>query len=440
MSILEKALSTPEERTPEPYVQTPSMGELLNEANTLYSRVTASSDLVSKIETATNQLEEISAEISQEGGLSDLSRAMISRTHKLLTGVDVMGSRINALESADADENFKDEVVQQIQKNTLNEFLVALKEKFYDSWGDTKSWYSKIVSIRSSIAKKNADTLDRASKVTGDPKALEFIFKENLDIDNNGKVSYQELLTGILTMLGYTEKRLNAKVDKNFEDFIIGCQRVVDAYRSKGEADPTELLKYKDLYLPPPEVLTSELEDKNVKARLTDSDTAKLIQTRRFPGSTYVVISSPNTETKATPVSFIEDTWLKLYSEKSAEERDSVKVRTFYPNQIVHLSTELATGLDNLGYFDKSWERRDKFMTKVFTSLDKTITAIGEKLTDSSKDMKTDEELRAITRVMIKAIQLDNTFNSMLINHVVKITAQCVDLNNACLLQYGDAV
>lgn len=434
MSILENVL----EQTPEPFVSTPSMGQLLQEADTMYSRVTAGADLVSKIENVTEHLENINAEIAQEGGLSDLSRAMISRTHKLLTGVDVMGSRVTALEAADADSEFKDDVVQQIQNNTLNEFLAALKEKFYDSWGDTKSWYGKIVSIRETIIKKNADTLERATKVTGDPKTLEFQFKDNIDIDNNGKVSFQELLTGIEAMLGYTEKRLNVKVDKNFEDFIVGCQRVVDGYRAKGEADYSELLKYKELYNPPPEVLTSELENKSVKGQVSDSDSAKLIQTRRFPGASYVIISSPGTEVKATPVSFIEDTWVKLYTEKSTDEKDSVRVRTFYPNQIVHLSTELAAGLDSLGYFDKSWERRDKFMTKVFGSLDKTISLIGEKLTDSSKDSKTDEELRAITRVMIKAIQLDNTFNSMLINHVIKITAQCVDLNNACLLQYSD--
>ena len=78
-------------------------------------------------------------------------------------------------------------------------------------------------------------------------------------------------------------------------------------------------------------------------------------------------------------------------------------------------------------------------MTKVFGSLDKTISVISGKLTDSSLDKKTDAELRGLCRIMIRAIQLDNTFNSMLINHVIKITAQTNDLNNACLLQYdGD--
>ena len=37
---------------------------------------------------------------------------------------------------------------------------------------------------------------------------------------------------------------------------------------------------------------------------------------------------------------------------------------------------------------------------------------------------------------MIRAIQLDNTFNSMLINHVIRIAAQVNDLNNVCLIQY----
>ena len=260
-----------------------------------------------------------------------------------------------------------------------------------------------------------------------------------MDVDNNGKVSYPELSAGLDAMLAFTEKRLTAKVDKEFEDFVIGIQRLVDGYKSKSEVDETELLKYKNLYTPPPEVTTSPLSDKTVQAKLTDSDTAELIQSKRFPGGTYVVISTPGNKSGATPYSFIEDTWIKLYTDKEAEEKESVKVRTFYPNQIVYISDIIASLLDSLTYFDKSWERRDRFMTKVFGSLDKTISVISGKLTDSSLDKKTDAELRGLCRIMIRAIQLDNTFNSMLINHVIKITAQTNDLNNACLLQYdGD--
>ena len=62
---------------------------------------------------------------------------------------------------------------------------------------------------------------------------------------------------------------------------------------------------------------------------------------------------------------------------------------------------------------------------------------LSDKLTDSSQDKKTDEELRGLTRMMIRSIQLDNTFNSMLINYVIKITAQLNELNNVYLLQYN---
>lgn len=420
-------------------VYNPSMGELLSETDQLYSKVAANNNLMSKIEAVTSDLENIASTVATEDHLTDYSRKVLSRTLKALTGQDTLSSRLIALESVDgADEEFKDGVVEEVQENTLNDFLVALKRMFYDNWGDTKNWYSKITSIRESIKRKNADTNDRATKVKGDPKTTDFIFKENLDVDNNGKVSYQELLMGLESMLAYTEKRLTAKVDKEFEDFIVGCQRVVDGLKNKSDVDETELLKYKNLYVPPPEVLTKELEDKGLRQRLTDSESSDLIQTKRFPGATYVVISSPGAKSGATPYSFIEDSWAKLYTEPSAEEKNEIRVRTFYPNQIVYICDVITNLMDSLAYFDKSWERRDRFMTRVFGSLDKTITTISGKLTDSSQDKKIDEQLRALTRMMIRAIQLDNTFNSMLINHVIKISAQCNDLNNACLLQYSD--
>lgn len=418
-------------------VHSPTAAELLTETDQLFNKVSESRDLSSKIENVTEQLETIQAEVVQEGGLSDYSRKLISRTYKALVGQDLIGDRLVALEDADgADEQFKNEVVEEIQQNTLNEFLLALKRSFYNNWGDTKSWYGKVVSLRETVMRKNADIKDRAAKVTGDPKSAEFVFKDNIDVDNNGKISYQELLTGLEAMLAFTEKRLTAKVDKEFEDFVVGVQRVVDGYKVKAEVDETELLKYKNLYAPPPEVSTQPLSDRNVRAQLTDSDTAELIQSKRFPGSAFVVISAPGAKSGATPYSFIEDTWIKLYVDKAAEEKESVKVRTFYPNQIVYISDLVQQLMDSLAYFDKSWERRDRFMTKVFASLDKTVGVISDKLTDSSSDKKTDAELRGLCRVMIRSIQLDNTFNSMLINHVIRIAAQVNDLNNVCLIQY----
>lgn len=418
-------------------VHNPTAAELLTETDQLFSKVSESRDLSSKIESVTEQLENIQSEVVQEGGLSDYSRKLISRTYKSLVGQDLIGDRLLALEGADgADEQFKNEVVEEVQQNTLNEFLLALKRSFYNNWGDTKSWYGKVVSLRETIIRKNADIKERASKVTGDPKSAEFVFKDNIDVDNNGKISYQEMLTGLEAMLAFTEKRLTAKVDKEFEDFVVGVQRIVDGYKVKAEVDETELLKYKNLYTPPPEVSTQPLSDRNVRAQLTDSDTAELIQSKRFPGSAFVVISSPGAKSGATPYSFIDDTWIKLYVDKSAEEKESVKVRTFYPNQIVYISDLVQQLMDSLAYFDKSWERRDRFMTKVFASLDKTVGVISDKLTDSSSDKKTDAELRGLCRVMIRSIQLDNTFNSMLINHVIRIAAQVNDLNNVCLIQY----
>lgn len=417
----------------------PTAADLLTETSNLYNKVSDSQNLSAKIEATTEALETIQAEVIQESGLSDHSRAVISKAYKALVGQDLLGDRLHALESADgADDEFKTGVVEEVQNNTLTDFLVALKRSFYTNWGDTKSWYSKVTSLRESLIRKNVDIKDRATKSKGDPKTTEFTFKENIDVDNNGKVSYQELLLGLENMLAFTEKRLSVKVDKEFEDYVVSEQRLIEAYKTKSEVDETELLKYKSLYTPPPEVITMPLKDSSIRAQLTDSDTAELIQSKPFPGGAFVVISTPGNKSGATPYSFIEDTWIKLYIDKKAEDKDSVKVNTFYPNQVVYISDVVASLLESLEYFDKSWERRDRFMTKVFGSLDKTIAVISSKLTDSSADKKTDAELRGLCRIMIRSIQLDNTFNSMLINHVIKTVAQTNDLNSVCLLQFND--
>lgn len=73
--------------------------------------------------------------------------------------------------------------------------------------------------------------------------------KKNVDVDNNGKCSYQEILVGMEALVAYTEKRLSAKVDKEYEDFVVGIQRVIDGYKTKGEAIKTNCLNTK-IFIP----------------------------------------------------------------------------------------------------------------------------------------------------------------------------------------------
>ena len=61
-------------------VYNPSMGELLSETDQLYSKVAANNNLMTKIEAVTADLETISADVAQEGGLTDYSRKVLSRT------------------------------------------------------------------------------------------------------------------------------------------------------------------------------------------------------------------------------------------------------------------------------------------------------------------------------------------------------------------------
>lgn len=426
--------------SPEPGIRTPhpSMGDLLSETDQLFSRVNQNVNLMEKIDNVASNLESIAATVAQEGALNDYNRRVIAAAFKGLTGSNLLQDRVVALEDDEgADDAFKDEALDKAQEGTLAEFVVTLKRMFYDNWGDTKNWYSKSISLRDAVSRKNKDTREAAAKIQGDPKTPEFIYKENLDVDNDGKVSHQELVVGLQAMLTFTERRLTAKVDKDYEDYIVGCQHVVDGYKTKAEVDESELLRFKNLYTPSPEVLTSPVEDKALRSKLTDSETAELIQSRPFPGNTFVVMSKPAAKSGSTPYSFIEDTWIRLYTEET-EEKEGVKVRTFYPNQIIYIADIVEKLIDSLLYFDKSWERRDRFMGRVFSSLDKTVSVISSKLTDSTQDQKTDEQLRGLTRIMIKSIQLDNTFNVMLINHVIKIAAQCDELSRACLLQYSE--
>lgn len=418
----------------------PEMSDLIAETNELYRGVEDDTDLSDKIEQGVEQMEELSlvTQVATESApLSAQAMRMVAIVVKQSTGEDVIGTNLMGMENVVDDSRYQTNIALESIRETLRAFYQAVKRTFYSIWAKIKDWYIKVASLRASIERKAKELIDKASEVTGTANTASFDFARANALHNGKKLSYQTLLPSFDILIKFTNQSLNVKRDTDFENFISTAEEMVKKLVTAMDGgDDTELLKFSSLYAPAPSVSTSDITDEALKKIYQDEDNNTLTITKAFPGDFAAIISRPN-EKMSDPINFVRQCWIRLAPNTAKHSNvDSVSVKTLYPTQVAKFGEMVLESCDSILFFDKAWQRRDKFMNKIFKELDKQVDEIDKGLTDSSADAAKEEIAKKLIRSTIAAIKRNNTFNTNLINYNLKVCAAVLELGRACLNQY----
>ena len=418
----------------------PEMSDLIAETNELYRGVEDDTDLSDKIEQGVEQMEELSlvTQVATESApLSAQAMRMVAIVVKQSTGEDVIGTNLMGMENVVDDSRYQTNIALESIRETLRAFYQAVKRTFYSIWAKIKDWYIKVASLRASIERKAKELIDKASEVTGTANTASFDFARANALHSGKKLSYQTLMPSFDVLIKFTNQSLNVKRDTDFENFISTAEEMVKKLvTSMDGGDDTELLKFSSLYAPAPSVSTSDITDEALKKIYQDEDNNTLTITKAFPGDFAAIISRPN-EKMSDPINFVRQCWIRLAPNTAKHSNvDSVSVKTLYPTQVAKFGEMVLESCDSILFFDKAWQRRDKFMNKIFKELDKQVDEIDKGLTDSSADAAKEEIAKKLIRSTIAAIKRNNTFNTNLINYNLKVCAAVLELGRACLNQY----
>ena len=112
-----------------------------------------------------------------------------------------------------------------------------------------------------------------------------------------------------------------------------------------------------------------------------------------------------------------------------------VSAETLHPAQVADICDTIIDLNEQISFYEKAWQRRDKFMSKVLKELDKSIERIDQEDLQEGKD----KEYKKTTRAILAAIKRSNTYNASLLNLVLAVSAGSLSYCDASLTMYKQA-
>lgn len=416
-----------------------NVSDVLEEANNIYNEITDVSEANSNIENALDTAEEVGA--SLEGIKTESIDATALRLVKLnmesVLGFDLIQAIKAGIKMEDGANTTQAKLIQESVNGVIRDFWQALKNSFNAIWARLKSWYITVTSASESLIKQANKIKSKAERITVAPTERKFEFKKYKAIHVGGKLSSPLLRTGLKDLKVIVEQALNVRSTNEVENFISGAENALEDFvksSTAANADSSWVKRFSDLYTPSVGVKTDHVIEPYVKEQIIfDEQNAEYKQTPTLPGNKVIVYSSLK---EASTLPMYEA--LALISARAANKdkreynEQAIQAETLHPAQISDICDTIIDLNEQISFYEKAWQRRDKFMNKVLKELDKSIERIDQEDLQEGKD----KEYKKTTRAILAAIKRSNTYNASLLNMVLAVSAGSLSYCDASLAFY----
>lgn len=413
-----------------------NVSDVLSEASDIYQQITQTSDQNDNIDNALELVEEVgdSAGGLVQEGFSSVNTKLLKIVLEDIVGVDLLTTYSVKLE--DGMNPTQTKLVMESVKQVVRDFWQALKNSFNAIWAKLKSWYITVTSASESLVKKANKIKSRAETLSTTPTERKFEFKHPENIQIQRKVNSASLQAGLKTVNTVLEQTLNTRSTNEVENFIEAAEDALDNFIKNSSAsnpDSSWANRFSDLYKPSVNVKTSPLSDVKIKEQIIyDDKNAEYDITDVMPGDTSIVYSKLKAESTLPLSEKLGLISARLVKTTQKEAESTVQADTLYPEQVSAICDLVVELNEQITFYEKAWQRRDKFMNKVLSSLDKSI----EKIDNEEVEEGHDKVYKKTTRAILAAIKRSNTFNASLINYVVKVSAGSLSYCEASLTFY----
>lgn len=417
-----------------------SVSDVLTEASTIYQEITQTEESNDNIDAALELVEEVgdsAGGIVQEG-FSATNTKLLQKVMKGLVNINVL-ERHN-IKMEDGMNPTQTGLVFESVKQLVRDFWQALKNSFNAVWAKLKSWYITVSSASESLVKKANAIKTKADRLASSPSERRFEFKQYASIQIDGKVSSPVLRNGLKTVKTVIDQSLNVRSTNEIENFIESAEGALDSFIKNSSAnnpDSSWVNRFSDLYQPSVNVPTSPLSDPKIQQQIMfDDKNAEYKITDKMPGDIAIVYSNLQTSSTlqmAEKLSLISARLVKTTQKEASAQ--AIAVEVLHGAQISDICDSVIELNEQITFYEKSWQRRDKFMNKVISSLDKSI----EKIDNEEVQEGHDKVYKKTTRAILSAIKRSNTFNASLINYIVKLSAGSLAYCEASLTFYKTA-
>lgn len=420
-----------------------NVSDVLEEANSIYNEITTTSDEHNNIDHALDMAEEVGASLEgiKTESINPVTLKLLKVNMEAVLGFDLITAIKAGIKMEDGTNVTQTKMVHESVQGVIRDFWQALKNSFNALWARLKSWYITVTSASESLIKQANKIKSKAERMGGATSVeRKFDFKNYKAIHVGGKVSSPLLRTGLKDLKAIVESALNVRTTNEVENFISGAENALEDFvksATASNADSSWVKRFSDLYTPSVGAKTDPVIEPFIKEQIIfDEQNADYKQTSVLPGNKVIVYSALK-ETSTVPM----HEGLGLISarvvnkDKRGYTEAAVSSETLHPAQISDICDTIIDLNEQISFYEKAWQRRDKFMSKVLKELDRSIERIDQEDLQEGKD----KEYKKTTRAILAAIKRSNTYNATLLNLVLAVSSGCISYCNASLALYKQA-
>lgn len=417
------------------------VSDVLEEANNIYTEIASENDNVDNIDTALDMAEEVGASIDgiKAESISSENLKLLKINLESILGFDLLAELKAGVKLEDGTNRSQSKLIQESIRTIVRDFWEALKNAFNALWARLKTWYITVTSASESLIKKATKLRNDADKVNGIATERKFDFKAYKTIHTDGKVSSPLIRGGLKELKAILDSSLNVRTTNEVENFIQAAEDALDNFvkqPDRGQPDSSWVNRFSDIYTPTVAIKTSPLTDKFVQNQIIfDSDNAEYKISANLPGNKAVVYSELKNSSSlpmADKIALISGRLVNTSKREFTEQ--TVSAETLHPAQIIDICDSIIELNEQITFFEKAWQRRDKFMSRMLKALDTSISKIDNEEVGESESKVYKKTMRSI----VAAIKRSNTYNASLLNLVLSVSSGCLAYCSASLSLYKD--
>lgn len=417
------------------------VSDVLDEANTIYQEINEETVNTDNIDSALDMAESIGASVDgiKTESISPINLKLLKLNFEDILGFDLLQALPTQIKMEDGASHSQTKIIQESIKTIVRDFWEALKSAFNSLWARLKTWYITVTSASESLIKKANKIKTEAERTNNVAKERKFDFKGYKAIHSDGKVNSAVVRSGIKELKGVLDQALNVRTTNEVENFISAAEESLDDYitsPNRGAPDASWVNRFSDVYTPSVAIKTNPVTDSLIKEQVIyDEANATYKITDKLPGNKAVVYSELNSSSTLPMADKIALISAKVVTTSKREYTEqTVSAETLHPAQIIDICDSVVDISEQITFYEKAWQRRDKFMSRMIKAIDKSIDRIDNEEVGENEDKIYKKTMRAI----ISAIKRSNTYNASLLNLSLAVSAGAISYCSASLTLYKD--
>jgi hypothetical protein len=437
----------------------------LADATAEQTEVAQEDDIAEQLGEEQEQVEDLGEAVAQEsGGLTPQAARMLNLSLRRIVGKK-HASKIIATENYTSSRSLQLEAKQialEGIKDTLKAFWEAIKAQLKKFYNKVKTFFVKVFSAARKLSERAKKLQDKASETVGSIEEKSFSFSQTKAISVDGKYNNpSDLTSGLNEIYQWMKGNLTVKKSEDYENVIEKTQGqieksvkdLIDDVKGGGkgfglasggktsisaELDKAGVIKITPLgkMSSPDSKLVDMYKDK------TDN-TVTVGFSKGLPGGKSIVsvsVSKPmggtSIEGLTAAIKEVKQTRLLLgndkYTPRDVTEGD---VKTLTTSQIDKVCDDVIEIAEISYTYEKAWERRDKFQSKLEREVDQIVKEVDQEDHDKV-DSTVQRAVRQYAEAFTASVRRRTTFESQFIGYALNTASAMLNYSERSLAQH----